>query len=517
MRARELITERIKTLNAIVLREYRRDITIRDQRTKDSIYNRLKTGANEDRNILNHWIAQDKRKLERIAEITAPGSTLLPEVQQMIRYFRALDVDVYLKWLENDKPRGVNPVVINTTVLANAFMTELEAYDPTPNNIYVPWMLREYLKGNIQRLEDMTGYNEKLELYHKSKNRRGFPPEAKDIMRIDASTLTTVVRRFNPEDPMSLAQNLGKYRVIYGDIDVSEDEYGMKVVQQTSNVVVVELLDKTAAIYFGRVFGGFAEWCTAYVPPRTNMFDDYIQSGPILVVVPQQPTHENEKYQLQQSSNQYMDANDDPIDIGWLLNKRFPEIKETVLQFYPMLQDSIKFIDGDKLQELWITLLNIIERFVLEYIRNTKFKDPEWKEYIRRIEKRDGAHSAAKEDTVNNYLKQSNDRYSDIISNIKQMKNWPIDTIRMKLIDQSDRNNDETDYNSVNQLHMLLDDIIFGDEHSEISQMIYYNIDINVHTNSKDVEDSEHGWGTVKTIQNNNNIITVAVKWSRRL
>jgi hypothetical protein len=195
-----------------------------------------------------------------------------------------------------------------------------------------------------------------------SKKRRGFPANARDIVKLDYPTLRRIVRAFNPDDPEGYAQNMGRYKVLYGDIDVSTDEYGLITGKPKSDVVIIQPLDEAAGIYFGRVFGGFAEWCTAYVPPRTNQFDYYNDQGPMYIIVPRDPKHENEKYQIHDKSMQFKDEQDDDVSVGWLLKERFPQILDEMFEIEPGLSSNVAFIDEKILEDIMDVIVQHVTR-----------------------------------------------------------------------------------------------------------------------------------------------------------
>jgi hypothetical protein len=145
---------------------------------------------------------------------------------------------------------------------------------------------------------------------------------------------------------------MGQYKVLYGNIDTSKDQYGLIVSKPETDVVIIHPLDESAGIYFGRVFGGFAEWCTAYVPPRTNQFDYYNSQGPMYIIVPKNPKYPDEKYQIHYESGQYKDKDDKDINIGWLLKERFPQILDEMLEIEPKLTTNIALMDEKVVEDV---------------------------------------------------------------------------------------------------------------------------------------------------------------------
>lgn len=209
-------------------------------------------------------------------------------------------------------------------------LSALEQADPTQNKIYTPWLAREYVKGNIKRLEDASAFaTNALLLYDTYKRSRTFPPEYKDIMRISYSQLLNFIRSYDA--PPTELKDKGRSTQIYSDNEV--------------RIIVPE--DQTAACYYGQG----TRWCTA-ATKGTNYFNHYSRQGKLYILLPTQPNDEGEKYQLHFETDQYMDKNDDPIDIGWLLNTRFPSTLPFFLKNEPELKTFVIFSDNEILEKI---------------------------------------------------------------------------------------------------------------------------------------------------------------------
>lgn len=209
-------------------------------------------------------------------------------------------------------------------------LSTLEQADPTQNKIYTPWLAREYIKRNIKRLEDASAFaTNALSLYDTYKRSRAFPPEYKDIMRISYNQLINFIRSYDA--PPTELKDKGRSTQIYSDSEV--------------RIVVPE--DQTAACYYGQG----TRWCTA-ATKGTNYFNHYARQGKLYILLPTQPNDEGEKYQLHFETDQYMDKNDDPIDIGWLLNTRFPSTLPFFLKNEPELKTFVIFSDNEILAKI---------------------------------------------------------------------------------------------------------------------------------------------------------------------
>jgi hypothetical protein len=394
-----------------LLLEYKREVTISNPKTRVAIVKRF-FQHKQDLELAMHWLRSDRKIHSTINEVYKPelerfnkfdDSQLSDEFREFVGK-RRQEVEALIEkmqsklrasnknntwWVSEDDDlvdllRNISDelnisreydqsgVAVDVDVLANSFMNELEQYDPTPNKKYVPWMLQQYLKNNVKRLEDMTGVNEILEKYDKVKKLRGFPQNAKNLTALNYDTLRTLVREFDPDDPSGYSQNMGDYDIIYGDIDIRTDEYGLLHATPSTDVVVIHPKDKAAGIYFGRVFGGFAEWCTAYVPPRTNMFDYYNQQGPMYVIVPKVPRYEDEKYQVHDASHQFADKNDHAVNLATLFLERFPQLRAVASSLVPKqnLQYKLAFTDDVTVLALWKILGKGVHEVFIYYMQN---------------------------------------------------------------------------------------------------------------------------------------------------
>lgn len=357
-----------------LLLEYDRNTTARNLSTnlRRELVTRFTRGFIEDREIYDHFYRSDIRTHNSYNKLPPEQKEQLKDKYQSMLRLSTLDNTV--------TPEGDLP--LSDMVLTNTVLMAIENSTNRATIKYVPYILREYIRGNISRFEDIGGAAEVLEKYDSYKKLRGFPPEYKDINKVNFRTLRDAVRKFKPDDPYGYSENLGDYDVVYGKINVRKDENGNIVADIMSDVVIIHPKNETAGIYFGRVFGGFAEWCTAYVPPRTNMFDYYNRQGPMYIIVPRNPESENEKYQLHGESNQYKDKNDDDVDIGNLLNDRFPEIRETVLKLVPKIKSLISFADPEIVTGIWKKIGEYTTDMIFDKVSDTESYDDYYHEYV---------------------------------------------------------------------------------------------------------------------------------------
>lgn len=216
--------------------------------------------------------------------------------------------------------------------LADNALAKIEAADPSTNKKYTQWMARQFANGSERALEDVTStLADYVAKFHKLNTRKKLPPGENDINRYkSAAHLYQVMDRY--EDPVDDDDGKGKARKEYEDADVT--------------VVVPE--DEAAACRYGRQ----TRWCTAAVH-GSNYFNEYNKDGPLYILIPKHPKTEGEKYQLHFDSYQYMDRNDDPVDLGWVLGTRFPGLLKHFLgdpKVGAELRGMVQFTDDATLQ-----------------------------------------------------------------------------------------------------------------------------------------------------------------------
>ena len=175
-------------------------------------------------------------------------------------------------------------------------LEQLEQADPTPAKIYVPRLATWWLQGT--NLEDLVSRGaDALEKYQTLKQRNQLNPEHRDIGRFKKfADFETAMQSYAVAEPES-AEDRGRYREIFRD----------------NELVIVELLDETAAKFWGRN----TQWCTA--ARNNNRFSSYHSRGPLFVITPRQPIRPGERYQYwfdknYQNAIQFMDEYDNFVD-----------------------------------------------------------------------------------------------------------------------------------------------------------------------------------------------------------
>lgn len=249
-----------------------------------------------------------------------------------------------------------------------------ESADPTydyynnTGGLYIPWIAREYSKGNIRRFEDMdTRVRNTLEKYDTYKKLQNFPSDYKDIMRLSFPGLEQIVKTFAPK---YTEREKGKYKVLYED----------------DNVMLISLLDLQSSKYWCNYNNEEAVWCTRY----PDAFAEYIKKGPLYVIIPKEPKHPGEKYQIHFQTKQYMDENDDDFDFGEMLKKRYPQLIPVFKKVDNSFNKYLIFADPNTVSKIFYSIVDILLyevnnndleprqiRFLNEYLNKLKNYNPD--------------------------------------------------------------------------------------------------------------------------------------------
>jgi len=184
------------------------------------------------------------------------------------------------------------------------------------------------------------------------KNKKNFPPEAKDIMRLTAPKFEEVMTAYQP--PAEQVRARGE----------------AKTVLDNATARVIKPEDEEAACYYGQG----TKWCTA-ATRGNNMFNHYKNTGDMFIILPKQPEHDGEKYQLHFYSEQFMNEDDDPVDLQWLLVQRFPELLEPFKELEPQIGDYVSFTDDSTLMALWELIGQAAQDAVWENISDWEASD----------------------------------------------------------------------------------------------------------------------------------------------
>jgi hypothetical protein len=196
--------------------------------------------------------------------------------------------------------------------------------DPTIKKKNLEWIIKSFINGgyNINELSEL-----KLAIVKFNKLKE------KSVIKNNLDNFGGLhgFNRNNTRFP-SLINFLNKY--IDKDID-----YKFNIIEDNSNVKIIQLLNKQASYKFGEN----TKWCIA--GKEYNNFDKYYKEGELYIIIPKNPTHTGEKYQLYITSNYInnynknilVDENDNPININNLISK-YPYLKNNSLLKYTLLR-----------------------------------------------------------------------------------------------------------------------------------------------------------------------------------
>ena len=244
----------------------------------------------------------------------------------------------------------------------NDILEYIESKDPTQNKQYTQWLARVYSKGGL-KIEDMNRQNI-LGLYDVGKRRGMINPEHADINKFKS------YRDF--EDaiiPYDLSAKLWD-----SDNQKKVDKGKSKEVYKDANVRIILPKDEAAACYYGQG----TRWCTT-----GGEFDNYNSRGPLYIMLPKTPKYTGEKYQLHFPSNQFMDEQDSPVDIEFLLNNRFPSTIDFFKKAVPEIKNSITFGSLEDIDSIWTELKKCFHRQLELSIGSEEEYNEEYIDYLK--------------------------------------------------------------------------------------------------------------------------------------
>lgn len=351
---------------------------------------------------------------------------------KLIDRVRQSDKELFDSWYTHMSNKNYSIEKINNTI-QKSLLASFENSDPTPNNQYTPWIVREYVKGNIRRLEDLTRINQALQMFHKYKNTRQFKelflhnPDFKDVMKLDASQI---------ED---IAEKLDAF--ISKDNKKEIDKGKVEEVYQDSDIRVISPLDEKAACYYGQG----TRWCTASTK-GTNYFNEYNKDGPLYIILPKKPSYEGEKYQLHVETKQFMDEKDVPEPLTKLLN--YPNFVY-YLKANSDIDNLVVFMDDSVLEKINKLLITEIIDYVLDKIHDIELEDEGFIDHMAELAKEkgyvtdDGAIDWDKtydDNQINDY-RNYNPNVFDQYSKFKDALSWD----KKEIINIIDSNSDQYD------------------------------------------------------------------------
>lgn len=367
-----------------ILREYRRDITARNYGDKliktlsnvslyrlpdelyntaallDVIYHPLTVSANPNlsynRNIVNQAVSFTKKTAPQVLEQLKPA--IIAEI---------------LKTIENS--------------------------DPTKNKQYTEWLARIWIAGDGQvNFEDLNR-NDLLTAYVIAQKKNLLRPEDRDINRFKTlQDFETMIKQYDIEQLLNIART-------------SMIGYGNATVTPLSNVTVVIPHDLDASRRAAGGMGeGSADWCTK----GQDNFNRYTRQGPLYILLPKNPEHKGERYQLHFPTNQFMDEHDDPVtNIYRLLVEKFPDLLNYFKKAEPKINALLVFADDEVLKPIIEKIKEYSEEYLWDTITDYEHNDEYWMEWQGEQARKKGYVDAEgdidwervhDDDSMNNYL-----------------------------------------------------------------------------------------------------------------
>jgi hypothetical protein len=247
-------------------------------------------------------------------------------------------------------------------------MQAIEACDPTKNKEYTVFLAKMYAQGGWgAKIEDMESkIKPALAKFHTLKLKKKLPSPRNDIMRYsDLANFVSVMDEYEEPDE--------KKKLDKGDAVTAFENDQVRIVIPN---------DQAAACYYGQG----TRWCTASTQ-GTNYFNHYHKDGQMYILLPKNPKHQGEKYQLHFPSEQFMDEEDHGVeDIVYLLEHRFgnlvPFFKEEMPEYY--INEWIMFADDEELKEPLMQIGEIVMEHVWEMINDWEHNDDYWYDWLRK-------------------------------------------------------------------------------------------------------------------------------------
>ena len=206
-------------------------------------------------------------------------------------------------------------------------------------------------------MEDLYKVTTNLQKYERFKNR--LAQEYRDINKLSIEALQDQVKDFSLEKTKATAEEKKEASVTYA-------HPGADIVYRGQDWTVAKISDKgplgkEAACFYGGSHNegrrGETTWCTS--SPGLTYFDGYIGRGPLYVVIPNKARSFKsygketgevsglpaDRYQFHFPDNQYMDADDRPINLVDFLNTNEEGLKQF---FKPEFIKSLTAKEGKK-------------------------------------------------------------------------------------------------------------------------------------------------------------------------
>jgi len=209
--------------------------------------------------------------------------------------------------------------------------------DPTQNKEYAQWIFKQFLSENVT-LEDLYKVHDDLVVFHQYKHLI----RQKDINKYESPVEVWSVIKPIVDQTLKSKKQVKKTEIeeIRKDIDV--------LYNGPEGKIYIPKTEEASCL-----LGRGTRWCTAATKSR-NAFRSYFDQGPLYIIF----LNDGQKFQFHFQTNQFMDEEDNPIDLA-KFNVRYKWV-------FDVFRD--KFTVDDK--------LNAIDSIYLE-VGNTDAEDDE--------------------------------------------------------------------------------------------------------------------------------------------
>lgn len=257
-----------------------------------------------------------------------------------------------VQFLQNKYKEAIDPIIFD----------KLKATDPTPQKMYLQWIVDKYLKlSPIEQArfvkEDFSKVYDNLEFFNKYK--QSIPQNWRDINKmLTFDDLYFVVEPIKKKKEAEIEQTAASKDVT-------------KILDNSTYSIIIPNTEEASCLY-----GAGTQWCTA--SKSNNRFDYYNDEGPLFIVI-----HKNEKdsqgrenkYQFHFQSGQFMNVNDKPINFKEYIGKN-PEVADAIAKYYVDRENS--FDDKEFVKTLtFLNRSNLIPDDILKRLTDatTKYSD----------------------------------------------------------------------------------------------------------------------------------------------
>lgn len=272
---------------------------------------------------------------------------------------------LFNNFMDHFVKQGYSKEQMDDTILQN-LLSSFENNDPTPNNQYTPWIAREYVRGNIKALEDLSRIKNSLELFHKYKNTNVYKELFKynigfnDISKLGADQIEGIAEKIEA-------------KIVPKEKEKDKNKGDAEVVYEDNDVRVIHPKDQDAACYYGQG----TRWCTA-ATKGDNYFDNYNRNGPLYIIIPKKPKYQGEKYQLHINEKQFMDEKDDPVSLTKL--KDYPGFLKLLKKELDD-EDLLLFVDPKEITDINKIVSEYLGDIVWEAVSDMEAEDDSWYQY----------------------------------------------------------------------------------------------------------------------------------------